>query len=100
MCIISSDVKINEYKLLCINALSLSYILKKLGILHYLGFFKHLTKIDSDFADIYYELKVNTAIKDYENNVKQLKELKDLEFIRQLEINEITGEAKIQLNKL
>ena len=33
MCIISSDIKINEYKLLCINILSLSYSFKKTIIL-------------------------------------------------------------------
>ena len=73
MCIISSDVKINEYKLLCVSTLILSYSFKKLGILHYLGFFKHLTKIYSDFVDIYHELKVYITIKHYENNIKQSK---------------------------
>ena len=51
-CIISSDVEINKYKLLCINTLSLSYFLIKLGISHYLGFFEDLTEIGSDFIDI------------------------------------------------
>ena len=88
-----------EYKLLCINTLSLSYFLKKLRILHYLGFFKHLTEIDSDFIDTYHELKVYIAIKDYMKNVKQLKELRNLEVLRELEINE-TKEAEIQLNEL
>ena len=32
MFIISSDVKINEYELSCINTLSLYYSFKKLGI--------------------------------------------------------------------
>ena len=100
MCIISSDVKINEYKLFLINTLSFSYSFKKLEILHYLGFLKHLTKIDSDFIDIYHKLKVSIAIKDHENNVKQLKELRDLEVLIELEINEIKEEAKIQLNEL
>ena len=98
MCIISSDVDINEYKLLCINTLNLSYSFKKLGILHYLGFFKHLAEID--FIDTYHELEVYIAIKDYKNNVKQIKELRDLEVLRELEINEIKEEARIQLNKL
>ena len=49
MYIISSDVKINNYKLLCINTLSPSYSFKNIGILHYLGFFKQLTEVDSDF---------------------------------------------------
>ena len=94
MCIISSDVKINEYKLLYINTLSLSYSFKKLGILHYLGFCKYLTEIDSDFVDAYYALKVYIAIKDYKNNVKQLKWLRDLEVLRELEINEIKRRGK------
>ena len=89
-----------EYKLLCINILSLSYFLKKLRILHYLGFFKHLTEIDSDFIDTYHELKVYIAIKDYMKNVKQLKELRNLEVLRELEINETKEEAEIQLNEL
>ena len=40
------------------------------------------------------------AIKGYKNNVKQLKELRDLEALKELEINEIKEEAKIQLNEL
>ena len=99
-CIISSDVKINEYKILCINILSLSYFFNKLRIWHYLGFFKHLTEIDSDFIDTYHELEVFIAIKDYSINVKQLKVLRDLEVLRKLEINEIKEEARIQLNEL
>ena len=74
MCIVSSDVKIS-YKLLRINTLSLSYSFRKLGILHYLGFFKHLTETDLDFVDAYHGLKVYIAIKGYKNNVKQLKEV-------------------------
>ena len=58
-----------------INTLSLYYSFRKLGILHYLGFFKHLTETDSDFVDAYHELKVCIAIKGYKNNVKQLKEI-------------------------
>ena len=100
MCIISPDVKINEYKLLCINTLIVSYFLKKIGILHYLGFLNHLTEIDSDFVDTYHELEVYTAIKDYKNNIKQLKQLRDLEVLRELEINKIKKEARIQLNEL
>ena len=98
MCIISSDVKINEYKFLCINTLSLFYSFKKLGILHYLGFFKHLTEIDLDLVDTYHELKLYIVIKGYKNNAEQLKELRELEVLRELEINEIKEEAKIQLN--
>ena len=75
MCIISSDVKINKYKLLSVNTLRLSDSFKKLGILHYFGFFKHLTKVDSDFVDTYHELKVYKPIQYYENKVKQLIEL-------------------------
>ena len=100
MCIISPVVKINEYKLLCINTLIVSYSFKKSGILHYLRFFKHLTEIDSDFVDIYHELEIYIAIKDYKNNVKQLKQLRDLEVLRELEINKIKKEARIQLNEL
>ena len=79
---------------------SQSIMTKIVGILPYLGFFKHLTKIDLDFPDIYHELKVYIAIKDYINNIKQLKELRDLEVLTELEINEIKEEAKIQLNEL
>ena len=62
--------------------------------------FKHLAEIDSDFIDTYHELEVYIVIKDYKNNVKQLKELRDLEVLREFEINEIIEEARIQLNKL
>ena len=68
--------------------------------MYYLQFFKHLAETDSDFIDTYHKLKVYIAIKDYKNNVKQLKELRDLELLRELEINEITEKAKIQLNEL
>ena len=100
MCIIYSDVKTHEYKILCINATSLSYSFKKLGILHYSRYFKHFTEIDSDFVDTYHELKMYVAVKGYKNNVKQLKELRDLEVLKELEINEMKEEAKIQLNEL
>ena len=42
MNIISSDVEINEYKLLGTKSEKLANILKQLGILHFLGFFKQL----------------------------------------------------------
>ena len=98
--IISSDVEINEYKFLCIDTLSLFYSFKNLGILHCLEFFRYLTEIDSDFIDTYHELEVYIAIKDYKNNVKQLTGLRDLEVLRELEMNEIKEEARIQLNKV
>ena len=63
-------------------------------------FFKHLTDIDLDFIDTYHELEVYIAIKGYKNNVKQLKELRDLEVLREMEINEIKEKVKIQLNEL
>ena len=73
--------------------------LKKLGISHYLGFFKHLTEIESDFVDTYHELKVYIAIKSYKNNVKQLKELRDLSTQRiGNKLNK--RRSKIQLNEL
>ena len=98
--IVSSDVEINEYKFLCIDTLSLFYSFKSLGILHCLEFFRYLTEIDSDFIDTYHELEVYIAIKDYKNNVKQLTGLRDLEVLRELEMNEIKEEARIQLNKV
>ena len=82
------------------NTLSLYHFLTKLGILHYLGFFKHLTEIHSDSIDTYHELEVYIVVKDYKNNVEHLKEQRDLEVLRELEINEIKEEAKIQLNEL
>ena len=100
MCIIYSDVKTYEYKIFCINATSLSYSFKKLGLLHYSRYLKHLAEIDSDFVDIYHEIKMYIAVKGYKNNVKQLKELRDLEVLKELEINEIKEKAKIQLNEL
>ena len=54
----SPDVNINEYKLLCVNTLNFSYSFEKLGILHYLGFSKHLREIDLDFIDTYHELEI------------------------------------------
>ena len=100
MYIISSDVKINNYKLLCINTLSPSYSFKNIEILHYLGFFKQLTEVDSDFVETYDELEVYITIKYYKNNIKQLIKLRDLEVLRELEINEIKEEARIQLHEL
>ena len=45
-------------------------------------------------------MEVYIAIKDYKNNIKQLKQLRDLEVLKELEINKIKKEARIQLNEL
>ena len=49
-------------------------------------------------VDTYHELKVYIVIKGYKNNAERLKELRELEVLREFEINEIKEEAKIQLN--
>ena len=96
----SPDVNINEYKLLCVNTLNLTYSFEKLAILHYLGFSKHLTEIDLDFIDTYHELEIYVTIINYKNDVKRLKEFKELKLLREQEINEINKETKIKLNVL
>ena len=105
MNIISSSVEINEYKLLNIKSLYFAYTLAKLKILDYLGFHKYLEEAGCDFIDlefigVYNELEVYITIKNYKNNVKPLKELKELEFLRDQEINEIKRTTKIKLNLL
>ena len=78
---ISCIVEINEYKLLNIRSLDFMYAFMKLIILDYLGFHKYLEEtgydfFDLEFIDIYHELEVYTANKNYEKNVKQLKRVK------------------------
>ena len=81
MNIISSSVEINEYKLLNVRSLDFIYAFMKLKILDYLGFQKYLEEtgynfLDLEFIDKYHELELHITIKNYDNNVKPLKELK------------------------
>ena len=80
MKIISSSVEINEYKL---SIRSPDFMYAKLKILDYLGFHKYLEQTVYDFGnleciDIYNEIEVYIATKNYKNNVKQLEELKKI----------------------
>ena len=81
MNIISSSVETNEYKLLNVRSLDFIYAFTKLKILDYLGFQKYLEEtgynfLDLEFIDKYHELELYITIKNYDNNVKPLKELK------------------------
>ena len=105
MKIISSSVEINEYKLLSIRSPDFMYAIAKLKILDYLGFHKYLEQTGYDFGnlefiDIYNEIEVYIATKNYKNNVKQLKEWKKLELLREQKIKQIKNETKTKLNLL
>ena len=84
MNVIFSSVEIYEYKLLNVKSLGFAYTLTKLKILDYLEFHKYLEEAGYDFIDLEFigvcnELEVYITIKNYKNNVKPLKELKELE---------------------
>ena len=105
MKIVSSSVEINVYKLLSIRSPDFMYAIAKLKILDYLGFHKYLEQTGYDFGnlefiDIYNEIEVYIATKNYKNNVKQLKEWKKLELLREQKIKQIKNETKTKLNLL
>ena len=105
MNIISSSVEINEYKLLNVRSLDFIYAFMKLKILDYLGFQKYLEETGYDFLDLefinkYHELELYITIKNFDNNIKPLKELKELQLLREQKINEIKKGTKIKLNLL
>ena len=105
MNIISSSVETNEYKLLNVRSLDFIYAFMKLKILDYLGFQKYLEETGYDFLDLefinkYHELELYITIKNFDNNIKPLKELKELQLLREQKINEIKKGTKIKLNLL
>ena len=78
------------------------YAFIKLKILDYLKFHLYLEEtgydcFDLEFNDIYHELEVYVTIKNYKNNVKPLKKLKELKLLREQEINEMKNTTKIRL---
>ena len=77
MKVISSIVEINEYKLLSIRSPDLMYAFTLLKVLDYLGFHKYLVEtgydfLDLEFIDIYDEIEVYIATKNYKNNLKKV----------------------------